>query len=66
MLQYEKKFEGKIIRDVIKNQTKKEKMQRTLITLLNEPYNLRTIMKLDKFKMGIWDVNYCDPSKFDP
>jgi len=26
LLQYEKKFEGKMIRDVIKNQSKKEKM----------------------------------------
>jgi hypothetical protein len=63
MVQYEKQFEGKIIRDSIKKITKKEQMYRTLITLMNEPYNLRTIMKLDTFKMGIWDVNYCDPSK---
>lgn len=54
------------MRDVIMKQSKKEKMYRTLISLMNEPYNLRTIMKMDAFRMTVWDVNQTEPMKQDP
>jgi len=33
-------------------------MYKQLIQFMNEPFNLRNILKLEEFKLSIWDVEY--------
>lgn len=51
-----------MLRTLVKNDSKDQKMQRQLVSFMNEPYNLRNILKLDEFKLSIWDVSYQDLS----
>ena len=41
-------------------------MYKQLVQLVNEPYNLRNVLKLDEFNMSVWDVQYNDPSAMNP
>lgn len=65
-LEDEKVMEGKAYRNLIKNETKKQKMYKQLVQLVNEPYNLRNVLKLEEFNMSVWDVHYNDPSSQTP
>lgn len=51
-----KLIEGRVYRNMIKNEQKKQKMYKQLVQLVNEPYNLRNVLKLDEFNMSVWDV----------
>lgn len=62
----QKLLEGKHYRSLIKNEQKKQKMYKQLVQLVNEPYNLRNVLKLDEFNMSVWDVQYNDPSSMNP
>lgn len=52
----QKLIEGRVYRNMIKNEQKKQKMYKQLVQLVNEPYNLRNVLKLDEFNMSVWDV----------
>jgi len=47
-----------MLRTLVKNDSKDNKMYRQLVSFMNEPYNLRNILKLDEFRLSVWDVEY--------